>query len=45
MFLDSMKATRGRTGEDTVLVGKTGEVYNNFVRADVWLGAGGLVTV
>lgn len=35
-FLDANAATRGAGGDDTLLVG-TKEVYNNFVRADVWV--------
>ncbi|KIP05417.1 hypothetical protein PHLGIDRAFT_128902 [Phlebiopsis gigantea 11061_1 CR5-6] len=33
-FAEEMAAARGRSGEDTLLA--AGEVYNNFVRADVW---------
>ena len=31
--------TRGATGEDTLLA--SGEVYNNFVRMDVWYKSAG----
>ena len=37
-FLDANAATRGRSGDDTLLA--PGEVYNNFVRVDVWAKPG-----
>ena len=37
-FLDANSATRGRSGDDTLL--GPGEVYNNFVRVDVWVTPG-----